>query len=773
MELSNPCEINIKQKESTKTPRDYQKEAIDKLDKNHKPFGEKPLRGILQIPTGGGKTLTAVYWAFTRLVSKGYKLVWIAHRTDLLIQARETMIEQGGLLKGLRSNPTINVFGGGFSKGSTLSVSKDDILIISINTIARHKGEKAFMKFIKKNNNEHILFVIDEAHHSVASSYKYIIKTYIRDNSNYSLLGLSATPTRTVEREQNILWDLYDRNLIYKISLSELITNNTLAKPVPKTVLTNENFENEFDEKAIKHFERFHDLNPELRLKVAKSSKRNKIIVDEYKTNIKKYGKTIVFAIDRIHCKTLYTEFSKISNLFVDYTYSGLGKGVHNEKIRKFKNGETDVLINIEKLTEGFDDPLIQTVFLARPTQSEILFTQMIGRGLRGIKSNGTEFVYLVSFEDHWEKFTGWLDLESLNLVEQEEDIPKGKPISKNSIKTTFSWDLINQIYYELRDILNYNDSMILKTELLPLGWYSIDISSDDLPSIRTILVFANQKESWNSIISELKKMKRKPDSDKITSLFNYWFNDISKPIVKIDSLIDFIDDSFSDGGFDAPAYYEFEEREISSPANLADKIWENGLGGLTKRNKITNWYNSNPVLEEIYRSEEVFSKTVDEYLHIKDYPDSNTKTEITIGNQFLEIEKLNFELYKCDDKELEDLVVELSNDKILFPEGFNYKVNITWTQRIMKSYYGIAYIGSDRMLIKINRILNSNIVNQKELVKYIVYHEMLHFSVGRLHNEYFRIREAGFENSIELDGILDSLSAKYDIKGFNKLKSC
>ena len=64
------------------------------------------------------------------------------------------------------------------------------------------------------------------------------------------------------------------------------------------------------------------------------------------------------------------------------------------------------MLINVMILTEGVDVPGIQTVFLTRPTQSEILLRQMIGlAALRGPKVGGTSHAYVVSFEDHWERF--------------------------------------------------------------------------------------------------------------------------------------------------------------------------------------------------------------------------------------------------------------------------------------------------------------------------------------------------------------------------------
>ncbi|MBR5284218.1 MAG: HNH endonuclease, partial [Clostridia bacterium] len=78
------------------------------------------------------------------------------------------------------------------------------------------------------------------------------------------------------------------------------------------------------------------------------------------------------------------------------------------------RNGELQVLINVNILTEGVDLPKTKTVFLARPTVSSILMTQMVGRALRGPDAGGTASAYIVSFVDHWNEHIAWVNPESL-----------------------------------------------------------------------------------------------------------------------------------------------------------------------------------------------------------------------------------------------------------------------------------------------------------------------------------------------------------------------
>ena len=86
----------------------------------------------------------------------------------------------------------------------------------------------------------------------------------------------------------------------------------------------------------------------------------------------------------------------------------------NERKLEAYRNGELQVLINVNILTEGVDLPKTKTVFLARPTVSSILMTQMVGRALRGTAAGGTASAYIVSFVDHWNEHIAWVNPESL-----------------------------------------------------------------------------------------------------------------------------------------------------------------------------------------------------------------------------------------------------------------------------------------------------------------------------------------------------------------------
>ena len=79
--------------------------------------------------------------------------------------------------------------------------------------------------------------------------------------------------------------------------------------------------------------------------------------------------------------------------------------------INKFRNGDISVLINFGVLSTGFDAPEIQTLVIARPTTSLILYSQMIGRGLRGLKVGGNKEVTVIDVKDN---FSAYGDLDEM-----------------------------------------------------------------------------------------------------------------------------------------------------------------------------------------------------------------------------------------------------------------------------------------------------------------------------------------------------------------------
>lgn len=384
---------------NSRTPYQHQKLAMACLDK----INQAPTYSTMVVlPTGGGKTYTASTWLLKNAIDKKKKILWIAHRQMLLDQAAESFKKFSfSELIPHTSKFSFRIISGSSNHDSTFHIKPtDNLLIASKDSIGRNidrldpwlKGEKE------------VFLIVDEAHHSTAKTYRRVIEHVKKRVPGLKLIGLTATPFRTAENERGLLAKIYsdglkngrivqgDVGITYQIGLKELISRQILAKPIFQSFFTEENYGKELGLEALKNIQQLDTLPEDVAEKIAYSAARNKLIVETYCKRKKEYGQTIVFAVNVDHAVELAALFEK-AGVKTDYVASGVVDPVtyvkrDNDKIiENYRKGKLQVLINVNILTEGVDLPQTQTVFLARPTVSTILMTQMIGRALRGVKA--------------------------------------------------------------------------------------------------------------------------------------------------------------------------------------------------------------------------------------------------------------------------------------------------------------------------------------------------------------------------------------------------
>ncbi|MGN1106109.1 MAG: DEAD/DEAH box helicase, partial [Huintestinicola sp.] len=413
---------------SGKNPRqlyEHQEEAIRRIDAINK---KDTFRSLLVLPTGGGKTLTAAYWLLKNAVDKEKKVLWIAHRHLLLEQAAEAF-KNNAYTDDMINRTVFNyrIISGMHDK--PIHIQKNDNILIA--------GKDSLIHSLDKLNDwisgEDIYLIIDEAHHAVAKSYKKIIK-YVEEHArSLKMLGLIATPFRTSEDEQGALKQIFTDDIVYKTDLETLIKKGILAKPYFDEYSTDIKFTDHLGVKAMQNIENLDLIPEEIAEEIADSSERNNLIVNKYMENREKYGPTIVFAVNQTHAialNALFNEKGKKYGIKSEYIVSAVRDSItgitisnkdNEEKINKYKNGEIQVLINVNILTEGTDLPKTHTVFLTRPTVSTVLMTQMVGRALRGEKAGGTKEAYVVSFVDNWNDKIAWVNPKTLTNSEYKE----------------------------------------------------------------------------------------------------------------------------------------------------------------------------------------------------------------------------------------------------------------------------------------------------------------------------------------------------------------
>lgn len=609
-----------------KNPRqlyEHQEEAVKRLDAMNKKDG---FRTLLVLPTGGGKTLTAAYWLLRNAVDKGKKILWLAHRYLLLEQAAEAFARNA--YTDIMVNRTVfnyRIISGMHDR--PVHIKKTDHIIIA--------GKDSIVRSLDKLrdwlNGEEIYLVVDEAHHAVAKSYKKIIHYVSEHTKSMKLLGLTATPFRTSEDEQGALKQVFTDDIVYKTDLDTLIKKGILATPFFKDCNTNIQFTEHLGVKALKSIENLDMLPENIVNDIAGSKERNRIIVDEYINNYEKYGPTIVFALNKNHAialNKLFNEKGKKFGIKSEFIISEVqdmitGITVSNEdnerKIEQYCNGEIQVLINVNILTEGTDLPKTHTVFLTRPTVSTTLMTQMVGRALRGLKAGGTKEAYIVSFVDDWNDKIAWVNPETLTDAEYHE---KETAIeTRNNNLRLIAISKIEEFALMADSAVDTSAlDKISAIELIPLGMYMLSTFECN----HQILVYNSTQTAYQSLIRDLPKLTEHygiedetiPDGtleDMTEHCFRSYFDEKMIPSCKrsdIEHLLKFYAQKAVE-----PLFITINEmdRKKLDVSEIAQKIYDEDMRRSEKNIYIQNlWDEEGSLIPVYYTNQYFFKKLID-----------------------------------------------------------------------------------------------------------------------------------------------------------------
>ena len=609
-----------------KNPRqlyEHQEEAIRKLDAMDK---RGSFRTLLVLPTGGGKTLTAAYWLLRNAVDQNKKILWLAHRHLLLEQAAEAFARNA--YTDTMVNRTVfnyRIISGMHDK--PVHIQKTDrILIASKDSMIR-----SLDKLKNWLNGEEIYLVIDEAHHAVAKSYKKIIQ-YVADHTkSMKLLGLTATPFRTSEDEQGALKQVFTDDIVYKTDLDTLIKKGILATPTFIDCNTNIQFTEHLGVQALKSIENLDTLPENIANDIADNKERNRIIVEEYLHNYEKYGQTIVFALNKVHAialNKLFNEKGKAYSIRSEFIISEvqdmitgitISNADNERKIEAYRNGEIQVLINVNILTEGTDLPKTHTVFLTRPTVSTTLMTQMVGRALRGLKAGGTKEAYIVSFVDDWNDKIAWVNPETLTEAEYHE-----KETLAETQKQQIRLIAISKIEEFARMADAAVDTSALDStpaiELIPLGMYMLST----LECNHQILVYNSTQNAYQNLIRDLPNLMEHygiegetiPEEtldDMTEHCFQSYFDENMIPSCNrndIEHLLKFYAQKAV-----APLFVTIDEMERKKldVSEIAKKIYDEDMRRSEKNAYIQNlWAEEGSLLPVYYTNPYFFKKLID-----------------------------------------------------------------------------------------------------------------------------------------------------------------
>lgn len=666
VEVKSFGDILPKNGTNIRSPYEHQKKAMEALDKINK---EESYSTLVVLPTGGGKTYTASMWLLKNAIDKKKKIFWIAHRQMLLDQAAESFqkfayTEVVPHISSFR----FRIVSGASSHDRTIDIKADDnLLIISKDSIGRNI--ERLDKWLE--GEKELYLVVDEAHHSTAKTYRKVIN-YVKDKvPNLKLIGLTATPFRTAEEEQGLLGKIYsdgvsdgqvvrgDIGITYQIGLKELINRQILSKPIFESYFTEENYGDSLGLESWERIQYLDNLPEGIASQMAESAARNKLIVETYKEKQDEYGQTIVFAVNVIHAIQLSALFNK-AGIKSDFVVSDIRDGVtgvtvsredNERKLEAYRNGELQVLVNVNILTEGVDLPKTKTVFLARPTVSSILMTQMVGRALRGTAAGGTSSAYIVSFIDHWNEHIAWVNPESLfagdNEFQDSDDSER--------IKRDIQLIAISKIEEFARILDNSVDTIDLERvafeKRIPIGMYAFNyLEENGMDHSYQVMVYDSTQEAYKNLM------------DSLPSLFKS-FDVTEEYLIKeqLDEMEEQCRDSFFCGEMippyesrdviniikyyaqyeEAPRFYTFEEvdRNKLDISKIARHIWDNKMDECEKAKYIDNLWDSGDdnILRLFFGRKLYFLKQFDiEMLKIA-HPDVYEKEIVKYGKNYLE----------------------------------------------------------------------------------------------------------------------------------------
>lgn len=716
----------------------YQEDAVQAMKQYY--IDEDGQSGLLVMPTGSGKTRTSVYFLLREMAARGYQIFWLAHRFMLIEQAADVCYRFSPLIhENNREKEEFHMVCISGKHASVQALDKDDDLVISsVQSLCKNTV------YLPNILADKVMIVVDEAHHTLAPSYRRIIKAIRRSVPEAKLLGLTATPVRYTDRATAALMELFDHKILYSIPMSKLIASGTLATPkcIPRE--TNVDIEAIIDEKEMKYIQRVGEMPESLIDKVAKTNERNELIVDEYVRHKDYYGKTIIFALNVIHCIALNDALQE-KGIKCGFVYTM--NGDNNEVIDRFRDNSRidhiDVLININILTEGSDIPDIQTVFLTRPTGSESLLMQMVGRGMRGLGCGGTATLNVVDFCDRWASVTRWLNPAFL-LDAEEKEFPEYEYEPGNPI-TLIPFDLIRRI---TKGITYKGARLTEQNTVLPIGWYTV---IDEEGNDEQILVFENQLPGYQSMAADLTQLQQET-VEAGEELVRRYFDGFGL-LPGGNELLDILRFIQQEEAF--PPLQTFDEREKIEPYQIARQLNEADMPFQGTKKKIREIYEEHrSLIDCIYGDHAYYERRIVDFMM---YPDG----AIPVGTRVEEVEKEQYRLDRTPIEESLDALLDevISEQGDMLGEDF-VRPDIRWTKQDYASYFGEYFHNYN--LIKINRILNS-IEVPREVLKFLIYHECLHQELPK-HDRAFRAKERKYPDFQTHEHYLDYTFADFDL---------
>jgi len=335
--------------EEAKTPRPWQKKALDSLSQVRT---QGFRRALIAVATGLGKTWLAAFdalWLGEQLERRPRVLV-VAHRAEILIQAEATF---RAAINSQWEKTKVSWYIG------SASDMRGDLVIASVQKLSRPEG------LSKLALQQFDYAVIDEVHHAEAPSYR---KVLARLHASFTV-GLTATPERTDGVD---VASLFDDVLAWQATIGDGIEEGSL---VPFHYV---GLRDDVDFQQIPW--RNGRFDPGILEQRVENSQRMERLWSAW--NKEPAARTLVFCCSRRHA-LFSRDWLRRRGVRAAAVFSGDGGDPRGQSLANLVEGSLDALCVVDLFNEGLDVPNVDRVVMLRPTESKVLFIQQLGRGLR------------------------------------------------------------------------------------------------------------------------------------------------------------------------------------------------------------------------------------------------------------------------------------------------------------------------------------------------------------------------------------------------------
>ena len=369
---------------------------------------------LVQMPTGTGKTRIGMeILAYLFLNNPNLRIIWLANQHELLEQAHDAFVETWNHLGNFQIE-LLNMWTSSSKDISELTISESNILIFTTYELLNNVLDYEV-------NIDADYIIVDEAHQILAPTHmkaKDRISNMAKKQTR--LLGLTATPGRGIDEDQNIrLVEVFHKQIVqielygheqemYKSKIIQYLEDKEILS-VTKPIKLHTDFEIDFTDKDLELLKKSSiktgigdkfELKPESFKKMANDNARNIKIIEKLKEYVDDGKKILYFATDLKQSLLIFTVLQQMGIKAI-HVEGGIDTRFRRQINQKFKEtNEIEVICNYGIFATGFDVPNLDVVFIARPVNSPVLFNQMAGRGTRGLKMHGTKEHILLQVVD-------------------------------------------------------------------------------------------------------------------------------------------------------------------------------------------------------------------------------------------------------------------------------------------------------------------------------------------------------------------------------------